>query len=376
MAQLPMYVGIVNSPLTELAESIDATETTITLTNGDALPDAPNLATIGAGESAETIEYTAKNGNELSGITRGFQGTARQWVAGTKVARRYTDYDHGAFIANIGGAYQRADQAELNAKAYTDDQIQLVTETGIPKLVSYQFKQNATVDNQTVFEVPLDLFDTETDTLLVYQNTTYVNQSRYTVTNTVQEPTFQRGFITLNDGVESGTEIVMIVLKNVPIGEDGAINGAVLAVESVPQNRVVGLETHLNETASDDVHGLGALNDYIAMDDRIIQSELNVGTSTTHDIDISGLENTSFFIHVFVRKDDFTMYAEVMYRLVKRSASSQRFIAPVFEGGAVSGGLLLELTYHDQNTLRITFSGSNSGTQKVITYTISKNMLF
>jgi len=101
MAQQPMYPAIVNSPQTELAADIDASATSITVLNGTALPDAPNLATIGSDETAETILYTVKDGNELSGVTRGFQGTAKAWTAGAKVARMFTAYDHDTFRSNI-----------------------------------------------------------------------------------------------------------------------------------------------------------------------------------------------------------------------------------------------------------------------------------
>lgn len=96
-----MYPAIPNSPVTELASAIDATQTTIPLVNATVLPDAPNLATIGIGETAETILYTGKSGNDLTGVTRGFQGSASAWGAGQKVARYFTAYDHDAFRLNI-----------------------------------------------------------------------------------------------------------------------------------------------------------------------------------------------------------------------------------------------------------------------------------
>lgn len=101
MALQPMYLGMVNSPQTELASAIDATQTSIPLLDASVLPDPPNLATIGTGENAETILYTGKSGNVLTGVTRGFQGTAQAWVMGTKVARLFTAYDYNALINNL-----------------------------------------------------------------------------------------------------------------------------------------------------------------------------------------------------------------------------------------------------------------------------------
>lgn len=101
MAQIPMYQGMVNSPQTELTTAIDDTQITIDVQNGDSLPDAPNLAVIIGGELSETILYTEKTGNTLSGITRGFQGEARGWSLGTKIARNGTEYDHRSVKENI-----------------------------------------------------------------------------------------------------------------------------------------------------------------------------------------------------------------------------------------------------------------------------------
>lgn len=87
---------MVNSPVTELSAAINDTATTITVLNGAALPDAPNLATIGQGDNAETIMYAVKTGNTLTDVVRGFQGSARAWPANSKIARNFTAYDYDA----------------------------------------------------------------------------------------------------------------------------------------------------------------------------------------------------------------------------------------------------------------------------------------
>ena len=110
MPQLPMYQGVVNSPQTELAAPIDATQDTIPLLDASVLPPAPNLATLGSGENAETVLYTGVDGNMLIGVTRGFQGTAKAWAAGTKVARLFTAYDWDSARQNIEDHETRIDQ--------------------------------------------------------------------------------------------------------------------------------------------------------------------------------------------------------------------------------------------------------------------------
>ncbi len=101
MAQLPMYPGIVNSPQTELSAAIDNVQNTVPVVDASKVPAAPNLATIGNDETAETILYTAKSGNTLTGVTRGFQGGAKAWGTGSKIARNFTTYDHDTSMGNI-----------------------------------------------------------------------------------------------------------------------------------------------------------------------------------------------------------------------------------------------------------------------------------
>lgn len=102
MPQQPMYPAISNSPQTELSAAITAAATTIAMVDATKLPAAPNVFTIGSDESSETVLYTGKSGNTLTGCTRGFDGTtAKTWVIGSKVARYFTAYDHNAVRANI-----------------------------------------------------------------------------------------------------------------------------------------------------------------------------------------------------------------------------------------------------------------------------------
>ncbi|WP_217597177.1 hypothetical protein [Cohnella sp. GbtcB17] len=101
MTQQTMYPAMVNSPQTELSAGIDAAQTTVPVTDASKLPPAPNLATIGSDETAETILYTGKTGNTLTGVTRGYQGTAKAWTTGVKVARLFTAADWDAARNNL-----------------------------------------------------------------------------------------------------------------------------------------------------------------------------------------------------------------------------------------------------------------------------------
>ncbi|OME25817.1 hypothetical protein BSK63_28215, partial [Paenibacillus odorifer] len=98
MAQQTMYPAIANSPGTELSAALTTAATTIAVVDATKLPAAPNVFTIGTDESSETVLYTGKSGNSLTGCTRGFDGTTpKAWAIGSKVARYYTAYDHEAF---------------------------------------------------------------------------------------------------------------------------------------------------------------------------------------------------------------------------------------------------------------------------------------
>lgn len=109
MAMREMYPGSVNSKQTELAQAINETQTSFTVLDGAVLPPAPNVLTLGTDESAETVLYTGLSGNTVSGVIRGFEGTAKSWTVGTKLARYFTAYDHNAFLNNILEAKTVAD---------------------------------------------------------------------------------------------------------------------------------------------------------------------------------------------------------------------------------------------------------------------------
>lgn len=105
-----MYPATANSRQTELATAIDDTQTSIIVLDGSVLPDAPNELVIDpANENAETILYAGKTGNTLTGVTRGFEGVAQSWMAGTKIARFFTAHDFNAFKSNIEDLDNRLD---------------------------------------------------------------------------------------------------------------------------------------------------------------------------------------------------------------------------------------------------------------------------
>ncbi len=98
---VPMYPAKSGSPTAFITVGITAISDSITM-DADVLPDAPNMATLGNGATAEVVLYATKVGTTISDLTRGFSGTTAQtWPIGTAVSRRYTSYDHDAFRQNL-----------------------------------------------------------------------------------------------------------------------------------------------------------------------------------------------------------------------------------------------------------------------------------
>lgn len=161
MSMGTMYPAIVNSPSTALQNAIDDVVTSIEVSNGNLLPDAPNIATIGKGDNAETILYNTKAGNVLSGITRAFQGIARNWPQGTQVSRLFTEYD-----------YERFRQKLLDYESHKADKS---PHSNIPRVRAFH-NANQSIPNgtSTVLSFNLELFDSDN----MHDNA--VNNSRLT----------------------------------------------------------------------------------------------------------------------------------------------------------------------------------------------------
>ena len=93
-----LYEGMAASPVTYLSSGMTASQNSFTVSDGSALPDAPNICTIGYGRDQETVKYGTKDGGSLGDVERGVEGTAKAWQAGQEVARYFTAYDQNAII--------------------------------------------------------------------------------------------------------------------------------------------------------------------------------------------------------------------------------------------------------------------------------------
>ncbi|SCY93124.1 hypothetical protein [Alkaliphilus peptidifermentans] len=157
-------------------------------------------------------------------------------------------------------AQAKADRAEENAKNYTDQQITLVTETGIPKLNVYEYKLSNIAIGTTDIEIPLETFDKKTDTVKLYINTVPRDSDFFMVVDAVRNEAgniLEKGKVILNQPLETVSKVTIEIWKNIPIGEAGSVSGKVIAVDSMPQNRVIGLTDALDSNTQ----AIGDVND-------------------------------------------------------------------------------------------------------------------
>lgn len=119
-----LYPGIAFSPQATITENIGEADTIIKVSDVSAFPEAPNLATIGIDEDGETILYTAKTEDALSGCQRGIEGAAKAWKAGEIIGRNFTAKDHNDLIENLSEvetAAQAAADAASTAQGSADE---------------------------------------------------------------------------------------------------------------------------------------------------------------------------------------------------------------------------------------------------------------
>ena len=122
------------------------------------------------------------------------------------------------------------EQTSADARRYTDSQISNMASTGIPKLMVFPLPTEATVEDQTVFQIDLDTFSIDTDTVLVQSGRTMLFPEKdFSVVNNT---------VVLKEGVEKGRTIGIYVMKNVPVGEDGSVAGIVISPGSLPLDRL------------------------------------------------------------------------------------------------------------------------------------------
>lgn len=134
---------------------------------------------------------------------------------------------------------------------YVDQQIALVTGTGIPKLQVYAQDLIIGTEGQTEFPITLNTFDPATDTVMV--------QTGMLLLNPNGDYVVEGNKVILNEAVSEGQTVGIWVWKHVPIGEEGSVSGSVIGPNSMPVDRLTGKVSVQNggwfvdeETTADD----------------------------------------------------------------------------------------------------------------------------
>ncbi len=117
MSTTKMYDAVPGSPVTTLDGGINATVETITVADATILPDAGadgQIVTIYdlSANKFETIHYTGKSSDDLTGVTRGWEGDAQTWDGGESIGRLIAAYDHNRFIKGLDGTLPITPQME------------------------------------------------------------------------------------------------------------------------------------------------------------------------------------------------------------------------------------------------------------------------
>ena len=119
--------------------------------------------------------------------------------------------------------------------------------TGVSKLVQHSYDITLSTNTKKV-NIPYERYSSATDTLKVYVNGLAIQNDQYEITNPVEhDGTVTKGYIMLKTERPSGTIVRIEVWKNVLSGEEGSVSGNIIARNSLPLDRIIGLNDKLND---------------------------------------------------------------------------------------------------------------------------------
>ena len=160
--------------------------------------------------------------------------------------------------------------------------------TGVSKLVQHSYDITLSGSTKKV-NIPYERYSSVTDTLKVYVNGLAIQNDQYEITNPVEhDGTVTKGYIMLKTERPSGTIVRIEVWKNVLSGEEGSVSGNIIARNSLPLDRIIGLNDKLNDNKYEVAGGTATaitLNMPATLKDgywkKFIASGDNGGTPTT-----------------------------------------------------------------------------------------------
>ena len=122
------------------------------------------------------------------------------------------------------------------------ESVSSIAKTGVAKLVQYSYDIELNENTQRI-NIPYEKYSSVTDTLKVYVNGLAIQNDQYTITDPVEnDGIVTNGYIVLKAEKPTGTIVRIEVWKNVPSGEEGEISGNIIAQNSLPLNRIIGID--------------------------------------------------------------------------------------------------------------------------------------
>lgn len=116
-----------------------------------------------------------------------------------------------------------------------------IIKTGVAKLVQYSYDIELSENTKKV-NIPYERYSSVTDTLKVYVNGLAIQNDQYTITDPVENVGIvTNGYIILKVERPAGTIVRIEVWKNVPSGEEGEVSGNIIAKNSLPLDRIKGI---------------------------------------------------------------------------------------------------------------------------------------
>ena len=157
--------------------------------------------------------------------------------------------------------------------------------TGSVKLVQHSYDISLSGSTKKV-NIPYEMYSSVTDTLKVYVNGLAIQNDQYEITDPVEhDGTVTKGYIMLKIERPAGTIVRIEVWKNVPSGEEGAVNGNIIARNSLPIDRIIGLNDNNKYEVAGGTETAITLNMPATLNDgywkKFIASKDNGGTPTT-----------------------------------------------------------------------------------------------
>ena len=116
-----------------------------------------------------------------------------------------------------------------------------ISTTGVVKLVQHSYDIELSENTKKV-NIPYERYSSVTDTLKVYVNGLAIQNDQYTITDPVENNGIvTNGYIVLKVERPAGTIVRIEVWKNVPSGEEGEVSGNIITKNSLPLDRIIGI---------------------------------------------------------------------------------------------------------------------------------------